>query len=201
MIDKHTNPLVIYLEGKLKSSRRTFIQELFHEIPEASKNQIALVIAADIAEKDMILPLQKGYDLIAFDSQLVYYDLFIPDREKYKDNKIKIFSDWDFNKLPKLDIVMASFILPLYDRETFHTRWNQINNKIKIGGYFIGNFFDPQWNLFSEKKRKNMIFHTKQEILDLLQNYEVIKIQEVKEYSSKLKGNDYYYEVFAKKII
>jgi hypothetical protein len=197
-IDKETNPIVMYLEDKFHHPQRTFIKEAFSEIPQASPNEVALVIAADIAEGDIIFPLQKGYNLIAFDSRLIYYDLIIP--ANYRD-KIKIFfKDWDYEALPKLDIVMASFILPLYDSETFQTVWKNINEKIKVNGYFVGNFFDPQHDIFPKKRREGMVFHTKQEVLAIFRDYEILKIQEIRDYLSKPKGNDHYYEVFAKKL-
>ena len=199
MVDKHTNPFIVYWEDKFHNPKRDFIIQAFEKIPTAIPGQTALMLAADISEKDAILPLQKGYDLIANDTRLIYYDLMIPNYEYYKD-KIKIIYDLNFNNMPSLDLVMASFILPFCSSEKFKTTWYSIDQKIKINGYFIGNFFDPDFEIFKGNNRNGMTFHTKQEVLDFFNNYEILKFKEVKQASIKQNGFEYYYEIFARKI-
>ena len=43
-----------------------------------------------------------------------------------------------------------------------------------------------------------MTFHTKQEVLDFFNNYEILKFKEVKQASIKQNGFEYYYEIFEK---
>jgi hypothetical protein len=196
--EKANNPLVIYLEDKFHNPQRAFIKQSFEKIPPAKAGQMALVIGADIAEGDLSLPLEKGYDLIAFESWLIYYTLIVPN---HYPGKVKITTNnWDFETLPQLDIVMARFILPLYKPEDFPDIWQEIKSKIKINGYFIGNFFDPDWDLFPEETSLTMTFHTKKQVLELFKDYEILALEEVNNSSHKLKGNEHYYEVFARKI-
>lgn len=197
VVDKYTNPTVVFLENKFHKPGRIFIIEVFKEIPNVTADKKALVLAADVAGNDTVLPLKKGYSLIAVDSGQIYYDLIIPEKEKHKE-KIKIVSEINFDNISNLDLVMASFVLPFYSSKNFTDLWRDIDNNLNIGGYFIGNFFDPAFNTFENHEK--MTFHTKQQVVDLFHNYEILKIEEVKTKSLKRNCVEYYYEVFAKKV-
>jgi len=175
MIDKKTDPVIVYLEDKFHNPKRDFLIQVFDQIPQSFPGQVALILGADVAEGDILLPLEKDYTLIAFDGQMIYYDLMIPNYEKYK-NKINIIKKLNFETLPTLDLVMASFVLPFFPSEELKPMWSSLDEKIKPGGYFVGNFFDPRFEIFNGKDRKNMSFHTKDEVLDLFKNYEILKI-------------------------
>lgn len=124
-----------------------------------------------------------------------------PEITKYKSNLKTIISDFEtlnFSKLPDTDLIVAMFALPFVSEKKFNTFWQNLINKLKTHGYFIGNLFDPKFNVFKEKDRKNMTFHTKSEVLELFKNFNIILFKEVKipSESSKL---DYYYEISAQK--
>ncbi len=195
---KNTNPSVVYLENKFKHPNRNFIMQAFAEIPKATPEQVALIMAADIAEGDIILPLERGYNLIAFDTQMIYYDFNIPSNLQNRD-KITIVTNLDFAVLPNLDLVMASYILPFYSQGDFQKVWHDIDTKIKPGGYFVGNFFDPSSNIFNGKQIENMSFHTKEQVFALFKNYEILKFAEVSKNLENHNGIEHYYEVLARK--
>lgn len=196
MIDKKTNPIVIFLEDKFHKPRREFIVQAFTQIPQAMPGQTALDLAADINESDLIFPLEKGYRLIAIDTQSVYYDLTIPDQQRYA-SRISIAHKLDIASLPQLDLVMASFILPFYNPARFRQIWQDLTHKIKPGGYFLGNFFGADCSVFPDST--GVIVHTRQEVTALFDMFRILHIQEVKQKAAKQDGIEHYYEVFAQK--
>lgn len=192
-------PTVTYLESKFHDSRRTFVERAFEKIPEASPGALGLAVAAEITEYDTIFPLLKGYRLIAFDSGMIRYEYVIPDYQyvTYKD-RVDVRTKWDFESIPEVDFVTASFILPFYDPEDFSSVWKKISEKLKEGGFFIGNFFDPAWNILSESDKKRMTFHSEEGVRSLFEGFEIILLEKVN-HTTESGACECYYEVFAKK--
>jgi hypothetical protein len=153
MLQKKYDPKTVYFEDKFHTRYRDFIKQAFDHIPNAQKGQYALVLGADIAESDTIYPLEKDYNILVMHSGMIqYYDLMIPEEKRYKD-KIQFVSSEqieDFKALPAVNLVMASFILPFYNPEDFDKVWQEIDTKMLVGGYFIGNFFDTRWDILPE---------------------------------------------------
>jgi hypothetical protein len=199
MWDKFNNPVVVYLEDKFHHPGRSFIVNAFKQIPLAQPGQVALILDARVAEKDITLPLEKGYEIVAVDSGEIYYDLMIPDQDKYPD-RIKIVKEWGEGITPKVDIVMASFVFPLYRPDAFKEEWMYVDAQLKEGGYFIGNFMHPDSTVFSADRKSRMTFHSKDDLSDLFKEYEILVLEEVNK-SIPLKGTDHYFEVLARKKI
>jgi len=131
------------------NQNRALITRAMKEIPQAKAGQTALVLARELADHDLFFLLEKGY-FVAVDTRTIGFELLIPGPNAYE-GKIKIIrggDKLDFEKIPPVDIVMASFIPPLFDAENFNLMWNSLNNKLKPGGYFLGNFFDPKFTIF-----------------------------------------------------
>jgi tellurite methyltransferase len=190
-----------YLMTGLSDEKRDFVVKSFKEIPFASKGQVALIIGAEaVPDSDIKLPANKNYNIIAFDEQRILHDVFIPDSS----NNYKIIDNWK-EDLPDLDIVMASFVFALHYSKGFNFSeklWHYINSKIKPGGYFIGNFFDPDCKIFDEEFRdKYMSFLTKEQVLFLFKDYDILNFEEVNKpiEIDKKEYIEHYYEVFAKK--
>ncbi|MCX7337669.1 MAG: hypothetical protein NTX76_00055 [Alphaproteobacteria bacterium] len=186
--------ITTYLNDKFWNQNHDFVTQAFEQIPTARPGQTTLMLAADVSEQDAILPIEKGYTLIAHECMMNSCTFMPP-----KDSSVKIIHGFDSESLPDLDVVMARFIFPLYTPEKFEKIWQIIDRKIKPGGYFIGNFFDPQFEIFKDKERKTMSFLGKDEILLLFKNYEIVKMEVVKKISPAQNGLEYYYEIFAKK--
>jgi hypothetical protein len=191
---------VIYLEDKLINPKRYFLIQAFEKIPKATDGSIAFILGADTAGDDTIFPLEKGYDLIAVETWRVGYELIIPNRKNYK-NKIYItnMKGCDLSKLPQLDLIMASFEFPFYTRQHFREIWINLKEKIKPGGYFVGNFFGINCTIFKGKDKDQMSFYTKEEVFSLFKEFKIINFSEVQEISKKQDGLDHFYEIFAKK--
>ncbi len=202
-----------FMMNQYNNQNRMLISQSMKNIPQAKPGQTALVLAAELADRDLILLLEKGYFVIAVDTWLINFELMITDSvyEKYK-TQLRIINGWDrlnFDEIPTIDIVMASFVLPLFDKEGFNSLWNDINKKLKPGGYFIGNFFDPSFFIFkkynknqTETPKKKKTLHTKNEVEALLNEYDNVQIIEVNnaaQQKEKPTQIEFYYDVFAKK--
>jgi hypothetical protein len=190
-----------YLKTRRSDEKRDFVVKSFKEIPVAANGQVAFIMGAEaVPYVDLELPVNKNYAIIAFDEQRILYDVLIPDSSK----NYKIISNWN-EDLPSLDIVMASFVFLGHYSKGFNLSeklWHYIDSKIKPGGYFIGNFFDPDFNMFDEKFRDNkMSFLTKDQVLFLFKDYDILNFEEVKKpiEIDKKEYIEHYYEVFAKK--
>jgi hypothetical protein len=194
--------LFIYLEDKITNPRGEFIKQCFQTIPEDNPGKNALVIGADVIGTDMFLPLERGYKEIAFDGKSTYYEVFVPIRYKYRSRNLTITEDWDLAPLPKLDLVMARFVFPLryHSKENFNIMFKQLDDKINVGGYFIGNFFGPEHSIFAERPDLSIVIHSEDEIRALFSDYEILALEEVKKTTMKQPGLDHRYEVFARKI-
>lgn len=176
---------------------RDFILQAFKEIPQAKAGQIALAWDANINQADTELPLEKGYELIAIDGDWTGFELMIPNHDVYRD-KVKIFrlDDLHWDMLPKkVDLVMASFVLLFNSPDAFE----KITHRLKPGGYFIGNFMDPDNTVFLGKDRDGKSFHTKEQVLALLKGFKILKFKEVQAPCVIPEGMEHYYEVFAQK--
>ncbi len=196
--EKETNSVIVYLENKFHNPDRSFMELVFREIPKSPPDGKAFILGAAINQKDVILPLENGYDMIALDSQIIYYEFMTPKRDLYK-NKVTMIDRLDFDKIPQLDLVMARFIIPFYSRHRFSHRWKKMQEKIKPGGYFIGNFFHPDFGVFSSEEKADMTFHTKEQVRALFAEYDIFRLQEVKRALFHQEGIEHYYEVVARK--
>ncbi len=189
-----------YLNDKFIGQKsRDFVVNSFKMIPVQSQKSppVALVLKAEVLVEDLRLPLEKGYKVIAYDSQSVPFEIMKDSYGKFEKNLTVVNpSDQDeFDKtLTSLNLVMSSFDLPFFEPSMFKEEWSTLDQKIQKGGYFIGNFFDPSFSVFDEKIKAQMTFHTKQEVLKLFKNYKILKFEEVN------KGHEHFYEVFAQKI-
>ena len=199
------NPRLVYREDYWRQSS-SFLREAFETIPHSPTGSVGLVLRGDVAEHDLLYPLDKGYDVIIEDSQSIYFYLMPPTHEKYQ-MKMKIITGRvDFDALPALDLVMTNVALPHYPPQEFKAIWQTLQKKTKPGAYFIGNFMGHEGSVLKKSTVKDddysveMTFMTKNEILQLFKGWKILKINEVKTEHPAPLGTVHSYEVFAKKV-
>lgn len=78
--------------------------------------------------------------------------------------------------LPKANLIVANFSLPFSKKEYFNLIWNEINNSLLKGGYFVGNFFGLR-DTWAETK-ENRVFLSRKQVLELFNEFEIIDFQE-----------------------
>lgn len=196
----YSNKWEPYFRTMLKEgAAKEYIVQAFKIIPNPKSGEVALDLGAGIGHETLLL-LEKGYNVIALDKQKIAFDLMLQRSEirKYKDHLktiISSFEDLDFNLLPDLDIVIASASIPFINPKNFDKFWTHLVAKIKSGGYFIGNIYDPGIVGTFNEERSAMTFHTKQQAINLFEKFTILSFKEDKE------ATDEYgkYEIIAQK--
>ena len=72
--------------------------------------------------------------------------------------------------------------------------WKTIKKNICNDGYFVGNFFgiNDSWN----RNESNMTFLTKEQVLDLFEEFDVIKFKEIEKDGLTGLGNMKHWHIF-----
>ena len=80
-------------------------------------------------------------------------------------------------KLKMSDLIIANYSLSFCNKQEFNKMWKTIEENIVQEGYFVGNFFgiNDSWN----KAESNMTFFTKEQVLKLFDEFDIIKFKEV----------------------
>lgn len=150
---------------------------------------------------ETILMLNSGWQVWAIDSEPKAIQI-INQRKDIKDSRTLFAavanfeenSTWDM--LPQVDFISASYALPFCNRHNFEKVWAHIKQKINSGGRFAGHFFGLNYQGFTEKEMKQMTFFTKEEILNLLQDFDIEYFQEVEEDSKSGTGKAIHSHIF-----
>ncbi|MCS5711572.1 methyltransferase domain-containing protein [Candidatus Berkiella aquae] len=192
-----------YFKAKLRDPPTGFIVDGLNAIQQNSPNKIALDLGCGVGHETLQL-LQRGYQVVAVDSQAEAFEYMKqqPNILQYQGNLRTIVSTFEklpFSELPQVDLVIASFALPFMKTQDFNPTWQKIVEKIKPGGYFIGNFFAPDFSFFAEKFRSHMTFHSKAEAMALLNGFEIVGFQEVNVPGTKPGTMNHYYVFMGKK--
>ncbi len=134
--------------------------------------------------------LKKGKEVIAVDKDL--NEEYFYTRVKKEDNLVLnrcAFEDFDF---PKVDAVLSTFSLSFCRPDKFDEVWNKIEKCLPHRGILAGNLFGEK-DSFSQLENVNVF--TKDEVLELLSNYEIVKFNE-KEYDQEASGKHRHYYDF-----
>lgn len=84
---------------------------------------------------------------------------------------------FEYIELEKNNLVVANFSLPFCNKNNFKELWNKINNSILKDGYFVGKFFgiNDEW----KSTKEEMTFLTKEQVIELFKDFEIIEFKEV----------------------
>ena len=129
------------------------------------------------AGRDTASLIKTGWNVLAIDREdvesRITARLSKEEQKKFKFSKQKFESI----KLEKNNLVVANFSLPFCNKNNFKELWNKIDESILKDGYFVGNFFgdNDEW----KNKKEEMTFLTKEQVLELFKNYEIIDFKEV----------------------
>lgn len=193
-----------YFKSKLRDPPAGFIVEGVKAIQQKNADKTALDLGCGVGHETLVL-LKAGYKVIAIDSQpeAFEYMKLQPNIQQYQGNLkpiISTFEKLDFQAIPQVDLVIASFSLPFMKPQDFNRIWQQVVTKVKPGGYFIGNFFAPDFSFFADKFRHSMTFHNKMEAMSLLHGFEIVGFQEVNVPATKPGKMNHYYAFIGKKL-
>lgn len=129
------------------------------------------------AGRDTEYLIKNGWNVLAIDKEDV--KAIITSRLSKEEQKNFKFSKQEFEnmQLEKTNLIVANFSLPFCNQNQFVKLWNQINESILKNGYFVGNFFgnNDEW----KKQEEEMTFLTKEQVIELFKNFEIIDFKEV----------------------
>lgn len=111
------------------------------------------------------------------------------------DEKLELRLDTfeNINKLPTCKLINATFSLPFCNPHNFDKLWQTITTSITTKGVFCGHFFGVNDSWFPNIE---MTFHTKQQVLKLLENFDVNYCKEIEKSGKTISGVEKYWHVF-----
>ena len=126
---------------------------------------------------DSVYLIKNGWSVVSIDKENVGER--ISKRLDAEEQKRFKFQQQNFEnmKLEKADLIVANYSLPFCNNEKINDVWKNIVNSIRTNGYFVGNFFgiNDSWN----KAESNMTFFTKEQVLNLFDEFDIVKFNEV----------------------
>lgn len=138
--------------------------------------------AVDIATgegRDALELLSRGWRVVATDGHPDAFTFLWPRvPEASKPQLTALVVDFDEMKIPQCDLVNASYALPFCRPEHFVEFWGKIVVAIPSGGRFAGQFFGSRDTWASRPDRTH---HSREEILELLEGFEIEMMDEEEE--------------------
>jgi len=194
-----------YFKRKMFDPPVGFVVEGLKRVPKYPQGQVAIDLGSGVGHETMVL-LRNGFKVVAVDSDANSFKYMMKQRDigQYQNQLTTVVSEFEnlnYDALPQADLIIASFSLPFVSKDKFETVWNKIMNKLKPGGYFIGNLFDPGFTYFGERFRPKMTFHNKEQAIHLVnKDFKIIDFKAVHVDSLKKGTKNYYYVFVARKL-
>lgn len=139
-------------------------------------------LAVDLAAgegRDTLELLARGWRVVATDGHPEAFSFLWPRvPEALKANLTAVVASFDQTRLPRCDLVNASYALPFCPPQDFPDLWRRIVQAIRPGGRFAGQFFGARDTWASLPDRTH---HTRDEVLALLEGFEIEMMEEEEE--------------------
>ena len=146
------------------------------------------------AGRDTIYLIKNGWNVLAIDrentEELISNKLTAEELKRFR------FISQAFEKvqLEENNLVIANFSLPFCSKGYFIEFWNKIVKSIDKDGYFVGNFFgtNDSWTTIKE----NMVFLTREQAIELLEPFEILKFKEIEKDGKTGLGKTKHWHIF-----
>lgn len=129
------------------------------------------------AGNDTVYLIKNDWNVLAIDredvKERIAKRLNSEELEKFRFQK----QNFESLELEKCNLIVANYSLPFCGKDKFGALWNKINDSILKDGYFVGNFFgnNDEW----KSTKELMTFLTKEQVIELFKDFEIIKFKEV----------------------
>lgn len=156
------------------NARPNYTVKKFIELNVKTGNAVELGCGAG---RDTVCLIKNGWNVLAIDREDVESRIVVKlEAEELKQFKF-LKQNFEDIELEKNNLIVANFSLPFCNKNNFKELWNKIDNSILKDGYFVGNFFgeNDEWKITKEE----MTFLTKEQIIELFSNFEIIEFKEV----------------------
>lgn len=150
---------------------------------------------------DTIFLIKNNWNVLAIDSSNIEERIRSKLSNSEQENLRFEVQKFEKLKLSKCDLLISNNSLPFCDKDYFYQMWIEICLNIKNDGYFVGNFFgiNDEWNT----KNTKMTFFSKEEVIELFNDFEILEIQEIEKDKPTAEGKMKHWhtiEIIAKKI-
>ncbi len=128
------------------------------------------------AGNDTVYLIKNNWKVLAIDRENVEERI----AKRLNDKELEKFTfkqqNFESLELEKSNLIVANYCLPFCNKNKFEELWNKIESSIDDEGYFIGNFFGTNdgWNGI----KKEMIFLSREQIMELFNEFEIILFKE-----------------------
>lgn len=129
------------------------------------------------AGNDTVYLIKNNWKVLAIDRENVEERI----AKRLNDKELEKFTfqqqNFESLELEKSNLIVANYCLPFCNKNKFEELWNKIESSITNEGYFVGNFFGTNdgWNGI----KKKMIFLSREQIMELFNEFEIILFKEI----------------------
>lgn len=179
-----------YYENTKNSVPNKNVRE-FIELKLEKGNAIELGCGAG---RDTKFLLEEGWNVIAIDreevSKIITEKLNKEELNRFRFQK----QEFESLELEKTNLIVANFSLPFCNKNKFYDMWSKIKDSILPNGYFIGNLFgiNDEW----AKNKNDMTFLSKEEVINLFNELEIISFKEIEKDMRTGLGNTKHWHIF-----
>ncbi len=170
-----SSPWKNYYEGTREKPPR---ESLVDAIKLAQGRDVALDLGGG-ALRDSKYLLKNGFKkVIVVDKEQVVADLVHDQKDDRLESVTSTFEAFDFQP-NSYDVVNAQFSLPFTRPDKFQDMFRRLEDSLKKGGIFVGQFFGDH---DSWKSNSNMTFLMREQIEELLNQLQVLELREEEKY-------------------
>ena len=168
-----------------------YIVKKFIELKIEPGNAVELGCGAG---RDTVCLIKNGWNVLAIDRENVESRIVA----KLSEEELKQFKfskqKFEYIELEKNNLVVSNFSLPFCNKNNFKELWNKINDSILKDGYFVGNFFgnNDEW----KSTKEEMTFLTKEQVIELFKDFEIIEFKEVEKDGTTGLGKMKHWHIF-----
>jgi len=162
-----------YYDNTELDKPRKNVQYFINEIKSNPGSAIELGCGAG---NDTVYLIKNNWNVIAIDredvKERIMKRLSIEELEKFEFKK----QNFETLKLKECNLIVANYCLPFCKKDKFEELWDKIKTSIEEEGYFIGNFLglNDSW----KETKLEMVFLSKEKVMELFENFEIIKFKE-----------------------
>ncbi|OGI60031.1 hypothetical protein A2641_02550 [Candidatus Nomurabacteria bacterium RIFCSPHIGHO2_01_FULL_37_25] len=179
-----------YFKKHLKRKPR---EQLVQAVSFCTNKKNALDLGAGTLIESKFL-IKKGFkNVIAIDNAPEVKEFVNNFNNKKLILKNISFQKYNFPK-KRFDLINAQFSLPFYGKKDFNSFIKKVKNSLVIKGIFVGQFFGKKdsWN----DGKKEIAFHTKNQVHKLLSNMKILKFAEKEKEGKTASGNLKHWHIF-----
>lgn len=145
--------------------------------------------------KDTLYLLKNKWNVLAIDFSAKAIEILEKRSESYSTQLQTEVVDFLEMELPDhIDLINATYSLPFVAPNQFLQVWNNIDEHLRSGGYFVGNFFGTDDD-FSEVNNQVTIL-SEQQIRCLFRHYNIKYFQERKINSNNINGQQKHWHIW-----